>query len=93
MLLRSVRAGSSARTVPMPVRMASDAWRRSWTSCAGGGAGEPVGLVGEALRGWGGELAVGGEGGLEGDEGPAVLDEVGEGVVELAGLAARRCRG
>ena len=29
--LRSVSCGSSARTVPMPVRTASEAWRRSWT--------------------------------------------------------------
>ncbi len=53
---------------------------------AGGGAGEPVGLVGEAVGGRWGELAVGGEGGFEGDEGLAVLDEVGEGVVEVLGL-------
>ena len=31
-LVRSVSEGLSARTVPMPVRMASEAWRRSWTS-------------------------------------------------------------
>ncbi len=52
---------------------------------AGRGAGEPVRLVGgSGLRG-GGEVAVDGKGGLEGDEGRVVLDEVGEGVVEVAG--------
>lgn len=53
---------------------------------AGGLAGEPVGLIGEAVRGCGGELAIGGEGGLEGDKGAAGADEVREGVVELSGL-------
>ena len=52
---------------------------------AGGGAGEPVGLVGEAVCGRWGEFAVYGEGGFEGDEGLVVLDEVGEGVVEVLG--------
>ena len=51
-----------------------------------GGAGEPMGLVGGAGVRRRGELAVDGEGGFEGDEGPAVLDEVGEGVVEVLGL-------
>ena len=52
---------------------------------AGGGAGDPVGFLEGARDGGGSEFAVGGEGGLEGDEGLAVLDEVGEGVVEVAG--------
>ncbi len=60
---------------------------------AGGGAGEPVGLVGEARGWWWGEFAVDGEGGFEGDEGRAVLDEVGEGIVEVAGLLLEGRRG
>ena len=52
---------------------------------AGLGAGEPVGLAGGALGcGWG-QFAVDRERGLEGNEGAAGLDEVGEGVVEVAG--------
>ena len=53
---------------------------------AGGFAGEPVGLVGVAGCGRWGEFAVDGEGGFEGDEGGAGLDEVGEGFVDVAGL-------
>ncbi len=53
---------------------------------AGLGAGEPVGLAGGALGCGRGEFAVDRERGLEGDEGAAGLDEVGEGVVEVAGL-------
>ena len=50
----------------------------------GGGAGEPVRLVGRAQCG-GGQHAVYRSRGFERDEGDAVLDEVGEGVVEVAG--------
>ena len=53
---------------------------------AGGGAGEPVRLIGEARCRWGASLPSSGESGFEGDEGSAVLDEVGEGFVEVAGL-------
>ena len=53
---------------------------------ASGGPGEPVRLIGETRCRWWGELAVCGESGFEGDEGSAVLDEVGEGFVEVAGL-------
>lgn len=52
---------------------------------AGGGAGQPVGLVGFAGCGWRSEFAVYREGRLEGDEGLSVLDKVGEGVVQLSG--------
>jgi len=53
---------------------------------SGSGAGEPVRLIGEARGGWGSKFAVDGERGLEGDKGSFVLDEVGEGFVEVAGL-------
>jgi len=52
---------------------------------AGGGASEPVRLVGEARGWWRGEFAVDRERGFEGDEGRSVLDEVGEGIVQIAG--------
>ena len=41
-------------------------------------------LVGMAGGGWGSEFAVDRESSLEGDEGSAMLDEVGEGVVQVA---------
>ena len=52
---------------------------------ARGGAREPVGLVERARGGWRRKFSVGGERGFERDEGSAVLDEVGEGFVEIAG--------
>jgi len=53
---------------------------------SGGFTGEPVGLGCGALRGSWCEFAVDGDGGLERDEGAALLDGEGEGVVEVAGL-------
>jgi hypothetical protein len=49
------------------------------------GTGEPVRLVGGSGLRRGSEVAVDREGGFEGDEGRVSLDEVGEGVVEVAG--------
>ena len=49
------------------------------------GAGEPEGLVGRAGGGGWSEFAVDRECGLEGDKGSSMLDEVGEGVVQIAG--------
>ena len=49
------------------------------------GAGEPEGLVGSACGGRRSEFAVDGECGFEGDEGSSMLDEVSEGVVQVAG--------
>lgn len=48
-------------------------------------AGEPVRLVGSARGGRRSEFAVDRERGFERDEGRAVLDEVGEGFIEIAG--------
>ena len=57
------------------------------------GAGEPVRLV-WITRGWRWfEFAVGRESGFERDEGCSVLDEVGEGVIELAGLLLQDAEG
>jgi hypothetical protein len=52
---------------------------------ASGRASKPVGLIGLASLRCGSQIAVYGEGSLEGDEGPVVLDEVGERLVEVAG--------
>jgi hypothetical protein len=49
-----------------------------------GGAGEPEGLVGIPRGGWWSQFSVDGQCSLEGDEGGAVLDGVGEGVVQIA---------
>jgi hypothetical protein len=53
---------------------------------SGSGASEPVGLIGGAVCWWGRELAVDGERSFQGDEGAVMLDEVSEGLVEVAGL-------
>ncbi len=52
---------------------------------ASSGAGEPEWLAGLARRGRRSELAVDGEGGFEGNQRAAVLDEVGKGLDEVAG--------
>jgi len=48
-------------------------------------AGEPVRLAESAGLLGGSEIAIDREGSFEGNEGPVILDEVGEGVVEIAG--------
>jgi hypothetical protein len=51
---------------------------RGWT-------GEPEGPVGIACGRWRCEFSVDGQRGFESDKGSSMLDEVGEGVVEVAG--------
>jgi hypothetical protein len=60
---------------------------------SGLGTGEPVRLVGSAGLLGGSEIAVDREGGFEGDEGSVMLDEVGEGVVEVAGWLLKDSEG
>ena len=88
--VRSVSSGSSASTVPMPVSMASEAWRMRWTSAREASGGDPAALCPLRRCGrtrWPSSVMRG----FQRDEWAPRGDPDGEGFVELARFSIRRC--